>query len=151
MISIKGLRQFEVDLNKFAEKIGETKQAVFRRAALDIWKGVTMRTPVDTGRARSSWNIAVGNPDPSFPPSLGTGTGAHKGELKAPESPVPPEPMVSAIDGNQTVWITSNLPYIVALENGHSTQTTPGGMVSMTVAQFLAEIRLYTEQTIKEQ
>lgn len=133
MISFKNMRQFEVDLDDFAKKIGATRKAVFQKATLDIWNGITLKTPVATGRARSSWNVAVGNPDPSIPPEGERGM------------PAPPD--VKRVDGNQVVWITSNLPYIEPLEHGHS-QQAPNGMVTLTIAEFLAEIQLYNEQSL---
>lgn len=133
MISFKNMRQFEVDLEKFAKKIGATKQAVFQKATLDIWNGIVLKTPVATGRARASWNVAVGNADSSIPAE-----GQHG---------IPAAPDLKKIDGNQVVWITSNLPYIEPLEHGHS-QQAPNGMVTLTVAEFLAEIQLYSEQSL---
>jgi hypothetical protein len=46
---------------------------------------------------------------------------------------------VAEIDGTTAIFITSNLPYMEALENGHSGQA-PNGMVRITVAEIAAEI-----------
>lgn len=131
MITFKGTRQFEVDLDKFAQKVGMLKATVYQRMALEIWDGITLRTPVDTGRARSSFNLAIGTPDPSVPP---------KGDYG-----IPGKPDVSGIDGEQVVWITSNLDYIEPLENGHS-QKAPGGMVFISVNDAVSKIQLYLQK-----
>lgn len=131
MIATRNLNRFKVDLKKFADLIGVRRKAMFQWTAAYFWNGFTWLTPVDTGRARSSWNIASGTPDPSFPEDGFYGP--------------PSQPDVSRIDGNVTIWVTSNLPYIEPLENGHSSQS-PTGMVMVTIAQFVAELELYTKR-----
>lgn len=131
MISLLNKRKFAIDLNKFADLIEVRRKHMFQWATLYFWNGFTWLTPVDLGRARSSWNVATGQPDPSFP---------EEGEYGPP-----PTPDVSGIDGKTKIWVTSNLPYIEPLENGHS-QQAPTGMVMITVAQFIAELELYTKK-----
>lgn len=69
--------------------------------------GVVLLTPVDTGRARSSWNVAVGTPDTTVPAE-----GSYPGEPRIDTS------SLSSLGAYQTVWITSSLPYIEVLEFG---------------------------------
>jgi len=126
MISFQGQRQFNVDLDKFAQKLGILKATVYQRMALEIWNGITKRCPVDTGRARSSFNLAIGAPDPTVPPP------GKYGE--------PSQPNVTVIDGNEVVFITSNLDYIEPLENGHS-QQAPGGMVFIAVNESVSNVQ----------
>lgn len=68
MIKLQGQQAFHVDLDAFAKKLGLTRKRVYQRTALEIWNGVTTRTPVDTGRARSSWNLSHGIPSSETPP-----------------------------------------------------------------------------------
>lgn len=131
MITFQGQRQFNVDLEKFAQKLGLLKSTVYQRMALEIWNSITKRAPVDTGRARSSFNLAIGAPDPTVPPP-----GTY-GE--------PSPPNVAGIDGNEVVFITSNLDYIEPLENGHSKQA-PGGMVFISVNEAVSRVQLYLQK-----
>jgi hypothetical protein len=71
--------------------------------------GVVLRTPVDTGRARASWNLSVGTPDGSYPAAGGT------------YEPLSYEAAAIALRDLQpfdVVWIASGLPYIKTLEYG---------------------------------
>lgn len=130
MINLTNARQFNADLAAFAKKLELTKAIVYQRVTMELWNGITTRTPVDTGRARSSWNLGIGKPNGSVP---------QKGfALSLP-------PNTSAITGEEVVYITSNLDYIEPLENGHSKQA-PGGMVLLTVAETVARIQLIMEK-----
>ena len=42
---------FNADLQRFADKTGVKLDLVVRKVALDIYEKVTVKTPVDTGRA----------------------------------------------------------------------------------------------------
>lgn len=70
--------------------------------------GVVLLTPVDTGRARSSWNVSVGQPDPTWP------TGA----IPPPASAASAAGVLAGLGVYETVWIASGLPYIKVLEYG---------------------------------
>jgi hypothetical protein len=144
MITIQNDRAFSADLDAFAKKLGLTRATVYRSTALELWNGITKRTPVDTGRARSSWNLSIGSPDPTIPPERGPGTGKNKNAKTPPTSPTAATPRFDKIDGSAVIYITSNLPYIEALENGHSKQA-PVGMVMVSTAEVVARIQLIME------
>lgn len=131
MIKLQGQQGFHVDLDAFAEKLGILKATVYQRTTLELWNGITLRTPVDTGRARSSWNLSIGHPNPGTPAAGTYGP--------------PGTPNVGAITGEEVVWITSNLDYIQPLENGHSKQA-PAGMVFVTVNEVVSRIQLIMEK-----
>jgi hypothetical protein len=124
----KQIRAFNLPLEKFAKALNLNLRTVVQRVALDAYTRITLRTPVDTGRARSSWQLSVKNPSGAVPPP---GTYA---------APGPPD--VSGITGEEEVWIASNLDYILPLEQGHSGQA-PSGMVMITAAEISAEIEQY--------
>lgn len=122
------IKQFAAPLAAFAKAINVNLSTVCQRIALDAYARITTRTPVDTGRARASWQLSVGSPEGAVPAA-----GTH---------PAPGLPNVSKIDGSQEIWIASNLDYIQALEDGHSKQA-PSGMVTITAAEISAEIEQY--------
>lgn len=71
--------------------------------------GVVLLTPVDTGRARSSWNVSISTPDTSWPsgPSIPPPVDAARAGAA-----------LQRLGTYDTVWITSSLPYIKVLEYG---------------------------------
>lgn len=144
MITVQNANAFNADLDAFAKKLGITRKAVYQRTALELWNGITQRTPVDTGRARSSWNLAIGQPDSSVPPEMGPPSGKNAKKSKPPLQPSAGIPPLQQIEGDQVIFITSNLPYVERLENGHSKQA-PAGMVRVTVAEVVARIQLIME------
>jgi hypothetical protein len=95
-------------LQAFADKLQLQIGFVIQKLALDFYSEVVEQTPVKTGRARASWNIGIGQPDDSIPPP-----GNY-----AP--PAPPITDLSTIDGTREVFVTSTIPYMVRLEEGHS-------------------------------
>ena len=52
---------FNVDLNKFAKSMDIELETVVRKLAFEIYKGVTQKTPVDTGRAKANWMLGYGS------------------------------------------------------------------------------------------
>ncbi len=117
---------FSVDLKKFAATIGVDLGKVRRRVALSLLGRVTRRTPVDTGRLRSSWNLSDGSPDVSVAPE---GTRDQRGNVTA-----------TFRDPFEASWLTNNLPYALAIEFGHSRVKAPNGMVRVSLAEEETEL-----------
>jgi hypothetical protein len=134
MIKLTNVRTLGQAATVLRSQLGVSIALAQQKMAADLWAKITYRTPVDTGRAQSSWNLAQGAPDPAIPPE------AKKGE----RIPTPPMPSVAAIDGTKTVYVTSNLHYVPYLEDGTSKQA-PVHMVQMAVAEVLAEAQLSAE------
>ena len=128
---------FAADLAAFAEAIDVDLDTVHDRVIHDIHNRVTMRTPVDTGRARASWQITTGAPS-TFVPAPATYDSTAGGAAYQPPPPITPPMSIK-----DTVYITNNIPYIEYLENGTSDQS-PTGMVAITLAEIEAEIALTT-------
>ena len=124
-------REFEVQLNReFAEKKEELHEAV-TLISLYALNGVVMKSPVDTGRFRGNWNVAIGAPDMTTTENVdpsGGETIQRGGAVIA---------TYSSLDNFPPVFLTNNLPYAVRLEDGYSKQA-PGGMVGLTVAEINA-------------
>ena len=124
------ISEFESGVVRFAEKLGVSMRKTQQKVAIDLWTGITKRTPVDTGRARANWFLTSGSP------SSDTVYLDAKGKNSVP---YPPFPDVSGADGTLSLFITNNLPYIEALENGHS-QQAPSGMVRLTMQEVRAQM-----------
>lgn len=82
-----------------------------------LWTRLYIKTPFDTGAARSSWNISVNNPDYSFNKDKTSNT------LKIPKFKI-----------NDTLIISSGCPYIKVLNDGWSEQA-PQNFIQMAVIE----------------
>lgn len=110
------------DLAKLGKAMGiDSANEVAVILGLQIQKGISLKTPVDTGRARANWFMAEGAPDTSATAAK-TPKDYARGDFQANGVPI---------------FITNSLPYIVALEYGHSKQA-PAGMVRVTLAEIAA-------------
>jgi hypothetical protein len=95
--------------------------------------GVVLLTPVDTGRARSSWNVSVGQPDTSVPPiSSGRRAGTNGGIRDAQAS-------MRTLGPFQTVWVTSSLPYMEVLEFGGYPNPVKRGSWDKRLRQYVVK------------
>jgi hypothetical protein len=137
-VAYRGATTFAADVSRFAEKYKLRGKDVMLKVALDGYKGVIMRSPVDTGRFRGSWRVGINRSDLSVPEkappySLGVkhggvvdyGDEANSGELTHTHS-------LFSAKWQDEIHITNNLPYAGELEHGSSTQA-PGGVLGLTV------------------
>lgn len=109
---------FADDVRKFAVKAGESSDGIVRAVTLSLFNGIIRDVPVDTGRARGSFETTVGQPATTTPDRLDPSGRQAMAEI---EANVPQ-------GAGQETYIASNLPYIVQLEEGSSKQA-PEGMV----------------------
>lgn len=129
------MAHWTMDLNNFCEKNKVAIKEVRKNYAFALYSSIVKKTPVDTGRARSNWNVSVGSPD------LSTTEDTRKKPKLKDKMPDP--------NGDESIFISNNLPYITKLEyggypnppkkgsgktvNGYSKQA-PEGMVGVTLA-----------------
>lgn len=114
---------FSADLIEFAEKtdrgIEETRQAV----VTELFNSVIQDTPVDTGRARGNWQASLNTP--------------KSGELERVSGEAAKAEVAANLGkGDVTNYLTNNLPYAQALEEGSSKKQAPAGMVRKNVARL---------------
>ena len=139
-------RRFNADLQAFARALDADIGLVTRRVALQAFTGIVQKTPVDTGRARSNWAINVGAPAPAPSTAITEEEAAQRkrdgykaGPPETARAVQEAQAAASSIDGTQVVYISNNLPYISALNDGHS-QQAPAGFVEATVAEIDRQI-----------
>lgn len=130
-------RSFSLQLDDFAKKIKLAPTMVVKRCAFDLFSRIIKRTPVDTGRARASWTIAANRADRAVQPQ---GVASY---------PVPATPLSLTIQPGESIWISNNLPYITALEDGHSTQA-PAGMVAVSLVEVDTNMRRLEREGLKD-
>jgi len=119
---------FSLDVSKWCGKSLDRIDIVSRKIALEMFRRVILRTPVDTGRARGNWQSTVGAP------AFGTLEETDKSGRAAIARATTACLAWKTVSG-ASILLTNNLPYIERLEHGHSKQA-PAGMVAVTVAEF---------------
>ena len=110
-------------VKEFAAAIELDLATVVQQFTIKAFNGFVERTPVDTGRLRSNWQVGIGN--------------IPEKQLSSTGEPKPPP--IAEIKGDKTVFIVNNLDYAEAIENGHS-KKSPLGMVAITMARLQGEI-----------
>jgi len=121
-------------LKKMRERVGRVKRAV----VLHVHAGVTKRTPVDTGRARGSWNVAINHVDSSTLPPVAAASGVSKAlGGRGFKRYGAPRPAVGRIEAGDEVFVSNHLPYIAKLNDGSSKQA-PAGFVQVAIEETKA-------------
>lgn len=117
------LRQFAGRIRVMGRRIETNADAVTRKVALAVDSAVVIATPVDTGRARSNWQVNLGGP------ASGTrGALDQTGQAAIAEG----RTEIAKYRGGSAIHITNNLPYIGRLNDGWSAQA-PSGFVEKAV------------------
>ena len=100
-----------MDLKEYAKKKKVEIKEVRTSYAFALFRSIVLKTPVgnpdfdkDSGRARANWQITKGSP------ANGVVEKERKGLPKKDEVPV--------VNGDESIFITNNLPYITTLEYG---------------------------------
>jgi hypothetical protein len=120
---------FKGDLEKFeVGSIGDA-QLFIRRAALEIYRGVVLKSPVDTGRFRANWNVSLGVNDYSTTTYTSAKGPVDETELAKANA------VLKMLTGDGSAFISNGLPYAARLETGYSNQA-PFGMVDVTLVEF---------------
>lgn len=148
---------FSVDMRKYAASKAENLHELTRVVVMGVMSGVTARSPVGNrelwadnidrakrglppapkgyigGRFRANWQLGVGEIPKGVmfdvsPPASSYPTGEQT--VRVNSKGIPRQA------GGRMYYIANNLPYAQALEDGHSTQSPPGGMVKLTVMEF---------------
>ena len=133
---------FALDIQKFAQKCGANADLVVRKTVLDVGRSLVEKTPVGNpdlwqnpdnkpegyvgGHARANWSHSIGAlVNQEFKEIDATG-GASIDRI------ISSVPVKAA---GEVHYIQNSLPYMQALEDGHSTQA-PAGMVAITQTEF---------------
>jgi hypothetical protein len=126
---VTNLNGFEDFISDAMGEIEEDAQQIMVKIGIDLWRSIVLKTPVDTGRARASWNMQWGSPDGSVPSD-----GAHD---------TPRTPSISGQAGMGKLHISSNLNYIQFLEEGSpgpGSDQAPQGMVQVSLQELTSQL-----------
>ncbi len=144
---------YETTISQWAATARSAVLADVKAITRDAHANIVLVTPIDTGRAKSSWNVAAGfNPDLSVTPLLedrrNLVTGAVIEKAVAGAQPLTRGQAITAGLGRGQVLdrltepvatISNNLPYINSLERGASKQAEAGQMFGANVFNALDE------------
>lgn len=115
------------------------KVTIFTRAiALEVFRRIILKTPVDTGRARANWICTIAAPAEATTDDWLQGTAEAGLEFDTSGRAVIQAAADEVMAWNPSevaIFLTNNLPYIQRLEDGSSKQA-PAGMVDITIAEF---------------
>jgi hypothetical protein len=117
---------FGTDVLAFSRKTGVRMDKVLRKVVIDMTTAIVKLTPVATGMAKNNffWGFdRVGTKETGL-----SKTGAASVSRAAEFS--------REVKHGGVFYLTNNLPYIMALEYGHSKAQAPSGMARITVARF---------------
>lgn len=114
-----------------------------KNVAKGVLREVIKATPVDTGRARSNWQVGLNSPPPGpiapYSPGrhLGRGEAANKNAATTIGTTI-----INAIAGDGTIYISNNVPYINILNNPpqHSSQS-PSNFVEIAAKKAVLGLR----------
>lgn len=109
---------FGADIAAFAKAAGASIDETVRAVTIELFSGVIEQTPVDTGRARGNWQCTTESPATGETDRLDPSGRDAMAEVSA-----------NAAGVGGVTYLTNNLPYILPLEEGHSTQSPPYAMV----------------------
>jgi len=102
--------------------VGENADKIVRKVALVVDRDIVLATPVDTGRARSSWVVGVVRPNRStpgnFPKGKNQSTKAQATQFALDKA----NEVIRARKKGQSIIISNNLKYIGKLNEGTSAQ-----------------------------
>lgn len=122
------MSRWSIPIERLAQRSTARIETVARRAALQIYRSVVLKSPVDTGRFIANWNVSYGTPNYEITASTDTARATQE---------------VNKVLGMEVggVWFLSNgLPYARRLEYGYSSKA-PSGMVRISVQEFEDHVR----------
>lgn len=138
------------DIKRFAKKTGLRLDTVVRKLTLDAYTGLLLRSPVDTGRFRNSWRIAIGQPNLSVELAQASNAATKKAAKAATQTKGSPasaaelskaSTVARTAKAGTVIYITNNLPYAKVLEDGSSGQNSnkPDGILGDTFKELAAK------------
>ena len=146
------MTEFSKALNGLAGYIEGDASRVVRKIIIDVYTGITLRSPVDTGYYRASHSIAVGDGEPDATAGLsGAISTKSKGSRKGNYGVTKSNPEANATNRETIsnfntwefrdgpIWIFNNVPYAEVIERGHS-QQAPNGVYTEALNELTTKL-----------
>jgi len=139
---------FANQMKAWERKTSSKMDLATRQIALQIFAQIVLKSPVDSGRFRSNWQVSIG----SVPSGTQEGNAFPQGDAVDVKGPIyyaklsGGEAALFGANAGDTIYFANNLPYARRLEeggypdgpkveNGRSSQA-PNGMVALTIQEF---------------
>lgn len=122
---------FSGDILAFNRKVKKNAEIIFRKVSFDTYGDIIRMTPVDTGRAKGNWLLQINNM-----PNYTTEELDKTGSIGISEA----ASVTNRLRIGNSLFIINNLPYIKALEDGHSPQGA--NMVRMAKLKFKRSVKM---------
>lgn len=119
------------DTARYLKKLNETVPSVLRKFAMEFYRGITIATPVRTGRARFGWNCSVNSVDYSIPAE-----GIYALDTERAQN------AFAHIKATDTLYVANSVPYIKQLNEGTSRQA-PARFVEMRFEETAQRMNQY--------
>lgn len=121
--------QFGTEVRHFASRLLPEQQELFiKKLGFEMLTRLILKTPVDTGHARTNWIVSLGDPSEAE-----VGGEDQSGQATIARGATE----IGKVGPFELLWITNNVPYIERLEDGWSSQA-PNGMLAETFAELEA-------------
>lgn len=134
------LRKFAGSMRRMGARIERNANVLVRRTALAVDATVVLATPVDTGRARSNWQVNLSGPAQGTQEAYAPGAHGSTAAANTQAALDAGRATIEAQRPGQAIHITNNLPYIGKLNDGHSAQA-PEGFVQTAVLRGVEAAR----------
>lgn len=136
------LDEFSRRMTVIAASVELGAERIVRKCVLTIDQAVVMATPVDTGRARSNWTVSRGSPSTRTrqPYAAGAGLGVEEGANAQAAINQGASEVAEYKLSDGPIYVSNSLPYIEALNDGHSAQA-PAGFVQEAVQVGVQAVR----------
>lgn len=140
----KEIDGFVADMKVFKDRVLPKTFIAFQKyIALELYKRIMQKTPVDMGTLRGSWTISVGSQD-RIPANKDSDAKDFEGEYAGQAlTNAERASFKSAVAGmqelkiGQIVWINNAMPYVLRIEfDGHSSVKAPKGMVQISINEL---------------
>jgi hypothetical protein len=128
------VKAFNKTVNKIVHDFTVEKALAFQRlVAVELFRRIVFRTPVDTGRLRGNWQMTVNySPDEIKEPDKSFEAVTNRGISS-----------LATLPPGSTVFITNNLDYAYYLEYTRRSKKSPEGMVEISIAEINNELQKY--------
>lgn len=133
------LRSFSKRMKIIGANVSTNTDALVRKVALAVDSTIVLATPVDTGQARSNWQVTLDQAASGTIPPYSPGKGGSTAQDNTQEAIDQGKRVIDARTYGHDIHITNNLDYIDELNNGKSAQA-PAGFVEEAVLAGVAMI-----------
>lgn len=137
------LPKLKMDMTSWATKVIPTQIVDFQKMiALELFRKIIMRTPVDKGFLRGAWTVSIGSESSA---NKGKKSSAKTEDDLTGEEQAHVDDILKAVTGlplGQVIWLANAMPYVERIEFESWSSQAPHGMVSIS----LTEIQVFIDQ-----